>query len=174
MGITYQRPKEYKDGDDLFYGYTATVFANMEDMKSIIGYVYLVAGGAVTWRSKKQVIIVLLSTEAEYITLLEAAREACWLRNIYDELGFTQLFLMILKGDNDGSISMAENPQFHQRSKHIVICYHWIWELVKDNHIVIESCHNPEQTADVLMKVLPRAKFTWHREEIGVRAKFTQ
>ena len=59
-------------------------------------------------------MIALLSTEAEYIALSEGGREACWLRNLYEELGYSQKSpnLPVLKGDNDGSIAMAHNPQF--------------------------------------------------------------
>ena len=78
---------------------------------------------------------------------------------------------MILKGDNEGSITMTLNPQFHQRSKHIVIWYHWVRDLVRDSFINVESCHDAEQMANVLMKALPRPKFKWHREEMGVKVR---
>ena len=125
----------------------------------IIGHVYLVVRRAMTWRSKKQVIIVLSSIEAEYIAMSEAAQEVCWLRNLYDELGFTQLLPTILKGDNEGSIAMTLNLQFHQRSKHIAIRYHWVRDLVRDGFIDVESCCDAEQMADVLTKALLRPKF---------------
>ena len=78
------------------------------------------------WKSKKQTTITLSSTEAEYIALSEAAREACWLRSLYKELGYDQQLSITIKGDNDGSIAMAKNQQFHSRSKHITIQWHWI------------------------------------------------
>ena len=46
--------------------------------------------GAITWSSKKQISTALSSTEAEYVALSEASREACWLRNLYTELGLLQ------------------------------------------------------------------------------------
>ena len=78
------------------------------------GYVFIVGGGAITWRSKKQTTIALSSMEAEYIALSEASREACWLQSLYEELGYTQQSPNLIKGDNDGSIAMAQNPQFHK------------------------------------------------------------
>ena len=86
-----------------------------------MGYIFLASGGAITWKSKKKTIIALSLTEAEYITLTEAGREASWLRNLYGELGFPQTFPTIIKGDNEGSICMTHDPQFHARSKHIAI-----------------------------------------------------
>ena len=83
-------------------------------MKSTMGYVFLAAGGVITWKSKKQSIIALSTTEAEYVALSEAGREAVWLRNLYKELGFPQGTSTIMKGDNEGSIILTQNPQFHQ------------------------------------------------------------
>ena len=54
------------------------------------------AGGAVTWYSKKQTITALSSTEAEYIALSEAGREARWLRNLFQELGFAQVLPTVI------------------------------------------------------------------------------
>ena len=101
---------------NLFYGYADAAYANTDDYKSTSGYVFVAGGGAITWRAKKQTTIALSSTEAEYVALSEAGREICWLRNLYEELGYKQKYPSLLKGDNDGSIAMARNPQFHKRS----------------------------------------------------------
>ena len=58
----------------------------------MMGYVFLAAGGAITWKSKKQTVIALSSTEVEYVALSEVGHEAIWLRNLYGELGFPQEF----------------------------------------------------------------------------------
>jgi hypothetical protein len=53
------------------------------------------------------------STEAEYVALLEAGPKATWLRNLYRELGFPQGFSTEIKGNNEGSVILTHNPQFH-------------------------------------------------------------
>jgi hypothetical protein len=169
LGITYRRPQEGTDTNYLFHGFADAAFANADDLKSTTGYVFLTAGGAVTWKSKKQTVIALSSTEAEYVALSEAGREACWLRNLYGELGFPQGAPTIIKGDNEGSVILTKNPQFHQRSKHIAIRHHWVRDLVKTNVLDIQDCRDPEQTADVLTKALLRPKHAQHREEMGVK-----
>ena len=58
-------------------------------------------------------VIALSSTEAEYVALSEAECEGTWLRNLYNELGFPQQSATVIKGDNDGSVILANNPQFH-------------------------------------------------------------
>ena len=120
-GITYSKnhSKRVLDGENLFHGYADAAYANTDDYKSTSGYVFQMGGGAITWRSKKQTTIALSSTEAEYVALFEAGHEACWLRSLFEELGENQSLPTLIKGDNDGSIAMVHNPQFHKRSKHI-------------------------------------------------------
>ena len=80
---------------------------NTDDQKSTFGYIFIVASGAITWRSKKQETIALSSMEAEYIALSEVAHKACWLRNLYNELGFLEKTLTIIKG------TMTDLSQWH-------------------------------------------------------------
>ena len=129
---------------------------------------FLAAGGAITWKSKKQTTITLSSTQAEYIALSEAGREACWLQNLFRELGYPKNNPILIRGDNDGSISMAKNQQFHNRTKHIAIRWHWIRELIQEKIITIENCQDPEQTADILTKALQRIKHRRHVLEMGL------
>jgi hypothetical protein len=168
LGITYRKPQEGMDDNNLFHGFADAAFANNYDFKSTTGYVFLAAGGAITWRSKKQTLIALSTTESEYIALSEAGREAIWLRNLYGELGFPQTATTIIKGDNEGAIELTQNPQFHQRSKHIALRHHWVRDLVKSKALQIRSVRNPEQTADVLTKPLPRPKHMQHTGEMGL------
>jgi len=165
-GITY---KSLPHRPDFFSGYADASYGNADEYRSVTGYVFLAGDGAITWCSRKQLSIALSSTQAEYVVLSEAAREACWLRNLYTELGLlnedvpTQIL-----GDNDGSIAMARNPQFHKRSKHIDLRWHWVRELVQDGTIIVDSCRDPEQTADILTKALPRQKHAQHVAEMGL------
>ena len=162
----YQKPPA--ENPNLFYGYTNTTFTNTDDYKSTLGYVFLSGGGAITWRSKKQTTIALSLTEAEYVALSEVGWEACWLRNLYDELSQRQRGPTLILGDNDGSIAMVKNPQFHKRSKHIATCWHWVRDLVEEGIIEVGSCRDPEQTADILTKALARPKHKKHMQEMGL------
>jgi len=121
-----------------FLGYTDASFANTDDLKSITGYIFMMASSTITWFSKKQSITTMLTTEAEYIALSEAACEARWLRNLFSELGFTQTLPTTIQGNNDGSIVMLKNLQFHKRSKHIDLQYHSIREQVQQGEILLK------------------------------------
>src|SRR6266850_3399064 len=116
-GITYT---DFTMHPNIFYGYADAAFGgDSEDHKSTAGYVFITGNGAITWRSKKQTIIALSTTEAEYVALSEASREICWLRSLHNELGFKQKLPTLLWGDNKGAVAMTKDPQFHQWSKHI-------------------------------------------------------
>ena len=91
------------EGRNLFHSYADTAYQNAERYKLTSAYVFLMGGGAVTWRAKKQTTIALSSTEAKYVALCEA----CWLRNLLEELGKPQLNPMLIKGNNNRSIAMA-------------------------------------------------------------------
>jgi hypothetical protein len=161
--------KALPDKINFFSGYADAAYANSDDCRSTTGYVFLAGNGAITWSSKRQISTALSSTQAEYVALSEASREACWLRNLYTELGMLREDMpTTISGDNDGSIAMARNPQFHKRTKHIAVRWHWIRELVQENTINIESCRDPDQTADILTKALPRQKHAKHVEEMGL------
>jgi hypothetical protein len=103
VGITYSRLPRVDANS--FHGYADAAFANTDDYRSTSGYVFIAAGGVITWQSKKQTMIALSSTEAEYVALSEAGQEACWLRSLYAELGERQNIPSQIKGDNDGSIA---------------------------------------------------------------------
>jgi len=158
-------PKE----PDFFYRYVDASYRNTDNRKSISGYVFLAGNGAITWSSRKQVSITLSSTKAEYVTLSEAAQEACWLKSLYSKLSLLQEdILTLIQGNNNGSIAMARNPQFHKCSKHIAIHWHWVCDLVQDGKVFINSCRDPEQTAAILMKALLKPKHQRHTCEMGL------
>ena len=167
-GIIYKANNNVLETSNLFSGYADAAYANADDYKSTSGYVFLSNGGAITWGSRKQTTIALSSTEAEYVALSEASREAVWLRHLYGELGYIQKEPITILGDNDGSISMAKNPQFHKRTKHVDIRWHYVRDLVADGLINIVDCRDPDQTADILTKALPRPKHAKHVRELGL------
>ena len=146
-----------------------SAYKNADDHKSTSSYIFTVGGGAIIWMSRKQSMIALLSSaEAEYIALSEAGWEVSWLRSLYEELGFPQYKPTVIYGNNKGSMAMAKNPPFHKKSKHIAHKWHWIWEAIDQEVVRLESCQDPYQTADILMKVLARPKHKKHVTEMGL------
>ena len=72
-------------------GYVAADIAGDRDnMRSTIGYVFIVGGTVVPWVSKIQSVVALSTMEAEYVATIEASKEMIWLQRFLDELGKKQ------------------------------------------------------------------------------------
>src|SRR5712692_3909452 len=89
--------------------------SNVNDRKSTSGFVFMLGGAAISWSSKKQATVALLSTEAEYLAGAHAAKEAVWLRRLLGELGQDTNSPTALHIDNQSAIAIARNPEFHDR-----------------------------------------------------------
>ena len=63
---------------------------------------------------------------------------------------------------------MTKNPQFHGRSKHIDIQYHFVREKIVNGVVILEYVPTEEQTTDGLTKPLPKAKFDIFRKALGL------
>ena len=115
LGILYK-------GDSGMQGYSDADWAgDTDDRKSTSGYMFLIAGGPVSWKSKKQSTVALSTAEAEYVALSTATQECMWMQKLLSELGNPPDGPTTILEDNQSSIAMARNPQFHGRAKHINI-----------------------------------------------------
>jgi len=142
--------------------------ANNIDRKSISGYCFKLGVGAVSWRSKKQASVALSSTEAEYMALTQATKEAMWIKFFLTELGVFNSDGIPINVDNQSCVALAKNPEFHARTKHIDIQYHFIREKVEDKSVKLEFCPTDQMVADVLTKALPQEKHQWCTTNMGV------
>ncbi|KAJ8481821.1 hypothetical protein ONZ51_g5747 [Trametes cubensis] len=155
-GITYGR---YSDAD---WG------ANPVDCKSISGYAFLIGGGVVAWSSKKQAVVALSSTEAEYMAISYAARHTIWMRTLLSELTFVQKGPTQLNADNLSAIALSRDNVHHARSKHIDIRHHFIRECVESDTIVLKYVPTDQNVADFFTKALTRERFHQLRVQLGI------
>jgi len=116
------------------------------------------AGAAVSWESKKQSIVALNSTEAEYIALSTAAKEAVYIRKLVPEMGFGDVKTVQIYSDNQSWKCLVKYPRFHARSKHIFIKYHHVRDKYNDKNVNINYVPTEDMIADVLTKNLSRIK----------------
>jgi hypothetical protein len=164
----------YGDCEELAVkGYVDASFdTDPDDSKSQTGYVFVLNGAAVSWRSSKQSVIASSTLEAEYMAASEAAREGIWLKEFVTELGVVPNALdpMEIYCDNSGAIALAKEPRCHKTSKHIKRRFHQIRESVHVGDIRICKVHTDLNVADPLTKPLPRAKHDQHQKAMGVRS----
>ena len=143
-------------------GYSDADWAgDIDSRRSTTGYVVMLNGGAIAWRSHRQPTVALSTMEAEYMALTEAAKELKWLRTLLGELGYknnNNSEATVLHSDNQSAIALAKNPVSHARAKHIDIRHHFIREAIQDNIIWVQYIPTSEMTADSLTKALSRDK----------------
>jgi hypothetical protein len=149
-------------------GYSDSDYAgDATDRRSTMGYVFLLYGAAVTWAARKQQSISTSTTEAEYVGLWDAAKEAVWLRNLFRNLGRGRYAGGEHYSDSQGALRLTGNPEFHARSKHINVQYYYVRELKEAGVIDVEYVPT-EMAADCLTKPLKRQKFTENLRMVGL------
>ena len=146
--------------------------ADKNDRRSLTGYVFLMSGGAISWSSRKQHSTAQSSTEAEYMAGAHAAKEAAWIRIFLSEIGEAQSSPTHLMMDNQSAMALAKNPEFHSRTKHIDVHYHFLREKIAEEDLALDFIPTGEQIADVLTKGLPKQKFEVFVSGMGLRHDF--
>ena len=127
--------------------------------------------GAVTWSSKKQYIVALSSTEAEYIALSHTAKEALWLKAFLAEIQVKDAMPIKIHCDNQGSIALSKDNKFHGGTKHIDIRYHFIREAIAARNVVVEYVATEDNIADVFTKPLQWKRFKLLMKRMGLKVQ---
>ncbi|MCO5566392.1 hypothetical protein L7F22_020069 [Adiantum nelumboides] len=149
-------------------GFTDSDYAgDLDNRRSTSGYVFTLAGGAVSWRSRLQDSVTQSTTEAEYVAASEACKEAIWLGRLVTDLGIKE-HVPMLHCDSQSAIQLARNPVYHSKTKHVDVKYHFIREMLEDNRIQLVKVHTTENPADLLTKGLLAASFAHCRKLLGV------
>jgi transposase InsO family protein len=157
-GITFQ----CRSNEPMVFGYSDSDWAgDAETRRSTSGYAFFVAGGLVSWTSRRQSIVTLSSTEAEYVALTETFREAAWLRGLLTELGFEKSSLepLLVLEDNQSTIQLTTNHANSNRTKHVDVRNHYCRQEYNSGHVDIQYVPTDLQTADGFTKPLKPIKW---------------
>ena len=155
-------------------GYTNSSFqSNPDDSKSTYGFLFTLNGGAVSWKSSMQPTTADSTTEAEYFTASDFAKEALWLKKFITDLGVVPTISdpIQLLCDNNGAIAQAKEPRSHQKSKHILRRFHSIREIVARGDVVVERVPWTKNVTDLLTKHLAQEVFERHCTTMGLMHK---
>nr|GFC41243.1 retrotransposon protein, putative, Ty1-copia subclass [Tanacetum cinerariifolium] len=139
--------------------------------KSHMGYVFVVNGGAVDWKSKKQTTIAMHSAQAEYVAASEVAMEAVWIRKFVGDLGVMPSINKPINMycDNYAAIIFANEPGITKSAKHFLRRYHYVRDQVETGEIKLIKVHTDDNLADLFTKALPRGMVIDRAKGIGLQ-----
>eukprot|EP00253_Pinus_taeda_P016015 PITA_16015 len=135
--------------------------------RSTSGYVFNLFGGVVSWMNKKQSIVALSTTEAEYMETTQVRKEAIWLQRLCSSMGLVQGAIRI-DCDSQSVIFLENNPTYHSKKKHIDVQYHFVRDMIEDKKVLLVKVDTLKKTASALTKSMSSEKFSWCRETMGV------
>jgi hypothetical protein len=126
----------------------------LKTRRSVTGMVFMLAGGAVYYKSKLQPTVSTSSTECELIAAVQAAKVAKYLRSILAELGHPQSDPTILYEDNEAAIHVANDVRPTPRTRHVDIGWFAIQEWVQHGDIVLKYINTKINVSDAQTKCL--------------------
>ena len=157
-------------------GYSDADFAgDKDDRKSTSGYVFTLAGGAISWRSSKQTIVASSTMYAEFIACYEATGQALWLKKFIPDLKVVDCIDKPLKMycDNQPAVFYAHNNKSSNATKPVEVKYYIVKHKVQDHTISLEHIRTKNMLADPLTKGLPPSVFKEHVAGMGLSESLT-
>lgn len=134
---------------------------------SLTGFVFTLSGCAISWKATLQSTVALSTTEAENMAAAEAVKEVIWLRGLVGDLGLQQDEAVVFR-DSQNAIHLTKNQMYHERTKHIVVRYHFLREVVTQGDIIVKKIGTTENPANMLTKPVLVLKFKHCLDLIGV------
>ena len=164
--LTYRRYDQLE-----VIGYSDSDYAGCVDSrKSTFGYLFLLAGGAISWKSGKQSVIATSTMEAEFVACFEATIHALWLRNFISGLRIVDTIAKPLRiyCDNSAAVFFSKNDKYSKGAKHMELKYLSVKEEVQKQRVSFEHIRTDMMVADPLTKGLPPKAFNGHVERMGI------
>ncbi|KAF2286048.1 hypothetical protein GH714_009932 [Hevea brasiliensis] len=132
------------------------------------GYCFTLGSRVFSWSSKKQEIVAQSTVEAEFIAATATVNQALWLRKLLADLHMEQKESTKVFVDNQAAIAISNNPVFHEKKKHFSIKLFFLRDVQKDGAVCLKYCKTENQLADIFTKALPRSRFEFLREKLGI------
>ena len=150
---------QYSKFPAVLEGYTdASWISNVGDSKSTTGWVFTLAGGAISWKSKKQTCITHSTMESEFVALASAGQEAEWLRDLLIEipLACKNSNKVSIHCNSQATLARAYSEVYNGKSRHISLRHEYVSKLIKDGIISLMFVRSSYNLADPFTKPLTR------------------
>ena len=142
----------------------------VDDKQSTYGYIFMMAEGAISWKSVKQTLTTSSTMKAEYMACYEATCHVIWLRNFISALEVVHSISRPLKLFCDYSIVVpfSRNSRSTSRSKHIDVKFFFVKVKVVESPTSVEHKPTTSMFADPLTKGLSICVFQEHIIRMGL------
>jgi len=170
--ITYTRGS--RRVNELWGWVDADWAGDTDTCRSHTGYILMMNGGPISWKSRRQDNVSLSTSEAEFVAGSQAAQEVVYLRETLRDFGYSQSTATDIFEDNLACITMSENPVRRKFSRHIDIRRYFVRELVKANIVKLIPLRTHTMVADALTKSLPSPTFIAHRKVVLGQVPFSK
>ena len=158
----YLRLKGYTDAD---WG------GDLDERKSTSRFTFLLNNDVISWSSKKQSYIALSIMEAEFLALSAAVQNGIWLRRFLEHL-ITKgdaIDPVVINCDSQAAIAYTKDPKFHAKTKHIVIKYNFVKDMVARKEVNVKYIITQEIVADPLItKAILKEAYFRHVKSLGL------
>lgn len=122
-----------------------------------------------SWKTKKQCTVSRSSAEAEYRSMADATCELKWLKRLLSQFGFSHDKPMRLFCDSQSALHIAQNPVFHERTKHVENDCRMVRDAIQAQLLTTQHISTKHQPADLLTKALPAPTFEFLLSKLGIR-----
>ena len=149
----------YSSFPTILEGYIdASWISSVGDNKSTTGWVFTLVGGAISWKSKKQMCITHSTMESEFVALASAGQEAEWLRDLLLEipLASKNVSKVSIHCDSQATLARAYSEVYNGKSRHISLRHEYVRKLIKDGIISLTFVRSSYNLADPFTKPLTR------------------
>ncbi|GJR86209.1 putative ribonuclease H-like domain-containing protein [Tanacetum coccineum] len=165
LGLRYPRVSSF---DLEAYSDSDYAGANL-DRKSTTGGCQFLGRRLISWQCKKQTIVAISTTKAEYVAAANCCGQVLWIQNQMLDYGFNFMNTKIYI-DNESTICIVKNLVFHSKTKHIEIRHHFIRDAYEKKLIQVLKIHTDDNVADLLTKAFDVSRESLRRVIDGTKA----
>jgi hypothetical protein len=149
-------------------GYADSDYAvDPDKRRSTGGYMFVMAGGAISWGSKLLPTVPTSTMEVEYMATGNAAKEALWIRKVMETLCGMAVSVQMYS-DSAGALAQMHNPVGHQKATHIDVLHHFLRERVARGEVKVDYIATEDMVADVLTKAFGKTQHEKFSKAMGL------
>ena len=162
-----------REKEDLIKGYVdASQPKEEEGSRCQTGSPIALCGQPVMWTSRRQDVVAMSITEAEYIVMSEGLKDLAWMRQFLQEILPQHMWIPTIFTDNEAAQKLSTAQVYHRRTRHILHRFHSIRQEVDNRLVTIQRIRGKDNPADIFTKILPMStvrtwKDSWMRSETG-------